>query len=435
MVAVERSKKRYMKPSLLTFDKHHLILSPTPYCAHCVTNSMSKALKICNDDARKLVIHYAGLSHVTNTPCNQDTLLSIIESLGYVQLDPLCVVARAHDHILWSRNNQYRAEMLEQLLQGQQIFEHFSHDACVLPVKTLPFWKRQFKQQSEKRTSRQWRNDIKRQDKQHLLNRFKTEGALRSIDFKNTLQENNSMKAKPAWTKPEHKKLLDYLWLKGDLAVSKRHNFIKYYDLANRIYPAATENKTSKEQIHWLSINALIRLGFASHSEIMRFWDACSLSETKSWCNNNEEHLMQVQIESSDGSYKHALAYSNQLQTLLNVPEPTPRLRIINPFDPLVRDRKRLARMFGFDYKIEIYIPPKKRQYGYYVYPLLEYNRFIGRIELKHDRDTNSIVVDNLWPEKDIKFGKQRMTKLRGELQRIGRFCRADAIDMQAITA
>lgn len=394
---------------------------------------MSNALKISNDDARKLVIHYAGLSHFSNSPCNKETLLSIIASLGYVQLDPLCVVARAHDHILWSRNSQYRSAMLEQLLEDRHIFEHFSHDACVLPLTTLPFWRRQFKQQSEKRTTSQWRSDIKNKDKQLLLNRFKKEGALRSIDFKNTLQDIDSAKAKPAWTKPEHKKLLDYLWLKGDLAVSKRHKFIKYYDLAKRIYPIFTEKLTNKEQIHWLSVNALTRLGFASHNEIMHFWEACSLSETKTWCNNNQEHLMQVEVESSDGSDNHAVAYSNQLQTLLNVPEPTRRLRIINPFDPLVRDRKRLARLFGFDYKIEIYIPPKKRQYGYYVYPLLEYNKFVGRIELKHDRDTNSIVVDNLWPEKDIKFGKQRMTKLHGELQRIRRFCQADAIDLQAI--
>jgi len=395
---------------------------------------MSSALKISNSQARNLAIYYAGLARSPNGPCNPGSLLPVIESLGYVQLDPLSVIARAHDHILWSRNNLYRPPMLDQLLQDGKIFEHFSHDACVLPMQTLPYWKRQFKRQCEKRTSDQWRINIKRTEKQALLKRLKKEGALRSIDFKNDISTDKEITRKQVWTKPEHKKLLDYLWLKGDLAVSKRHNFTKYYDLAERIYPAQTLKLTTKEQIDWLSINALKRLGFATPNEIMRFWEACSLPETKSWCAKNTAVLNQIEVESHGGGYSQAIVSPCQLETLQQPPKPTQRLRIINPFDPLVRDRKRLARLFGFDYKIEIYVPPTKRLYGYYVYPILEFNRFIGRVEVKHDRDLNLIRVDKLWPEKGIKFGKQRMNKLTGELERLRLFCQAEMIDMQAIT-
>jgi len=81
-----------------------------------------------------------------------------------------------------------------------------------------------------------------------------------------------------------------------------------------------------------------------------------------------------------------------------------------------VRDRKRLEKIFGFEYTIEMYTPKAKRQYGYYIYPLLEYDQFVGRIEVRHDSESNLLHVDNLWPEQGVSFGKGRMKKLESEL-------------------
>ena len=101
---------------------------------------------------------------------------------------------------------------------------------------------------------------------------------------------------------------------------------------------------------------------------------------------------------------------------------PTSRLRLINPFDPLVRDRKRLLRIFGFDYKIEIFVPAAKRQWGYYVYPILEGQRFIGRIEIKADRILGLLKIIKLWREPNIKWSTRQDDKLDAELKRLARF-------------
>jgi len=384
-------------------------------------------LILANKPARHIALASTGLHCAPAGPCNKQILLELIKSLGYVQQDPLQVVARAHDHILWSRNNQYRPKLLDRLMEEDRlIFEHFCHDACVLPMDLLPYWSDQFKRRPEKHTpSKVYTTRQGKQAQSAILARIKSEGPLHSKDFKT--QSHNKPKA--VWAKPEHKQVLDYLWLKGELAVSKRVKFSKYYDLAERIYPSKLVSKATseKERIDYLAANAIKRLGFGTVGEIMRFWEINSLADTKSWCDNNDE-LITVSVASALGEHTQAFSHKSLSTFLSNPPEPTKRLRVINPFDPIMRDRKRLLRLFNFDFRIEIYVPVKQRKYGYYVYPLLEFDSFVGRIEIRHDKSTNNIHVDNLWPEPGVTFGKGRMSKLESELHRLRRFCSADAV-------
>ena len=383
---------------------------------------------LSNQQARQLAISSAGLFKSAPVACDKDQLQNIINFLGYVQQDPLNVVARAHDHILWSRNQRYKPGDLDKHLEEHQlVFEHFCHDACVLPMETLPYWRGQFERKRQMFKRNKSRNNLlSAKQQQALKNRIRNEGALCSKDFKNTDKSKN----RAAWTKPAHKQTLDYLWLTGELAVSKRHKFTKYYDLAERVYPRELldTHVTSAERLTRLNTHALKRLGFATETEIKHFWDTFSLEETKAWCNSVPAKVKNVQVEGWDGEFSTALmlpAYTKN-KNLSNTL--TKQIKIINPFDPLVRDRNRLQRVFGFEYRIEIYVPADKRQYGYYVYPLLEYDKFIGRIDVRHDRSQNVLVVNNLWPEPKIKFGKQRMAKLHSELNRLKRFCGADSI-------
>ena len=100
------------------------------------------------------------------------------------------------------------------------------------------------------------------------------------------------------------------------------------------------------------------------------------------------------------------------------------RLRSINPFDPIVRDRARLKRIFGFDYRIEIFVPVAKRKWGYYVFPLLEGDRFVGRMEAKADRDQSVLTITSVWSEPGVKWTAPRLAKLDAELTRFARLCR-----------
>ena len=114
--------------------------------------------------------------------------------------------------------------------------------------------------------------------------------------------------------------------------------------------------------------------------------------------------------------------------TRLGTQAPTNRLRILNPFDPAIRDRMRLKRLFGFDYTVEMFVPAAKRKWGYYVYPLLEGRRFVGRIEVKADRASRVLNVINYWPEIGIAWSHKRVDKLDAELSRFARLAGLDTV-------
>lgn len=124
-------------------------------------------------------------------------------------------------------------------------------------------------------------------------------------------------------------------------------------------------------------------------------------------------------------------APSNLEALLSDTIAPTSRLRIINPFDPVARDRDRLLRLFGFGYRIEIFVPPARRKWGYYVYPLLEGDRFVGRIELKSDRKKRALEVKQLWAENRVTWTNARADKLDAELGRLALLVDAQSVDWQ----
>jgi uncharacterized protein len=108
--------------------------------------------------------------------------------------------------------------------------------------------------------------------------------------------------------------------------------------------------------------------------------------------------------------------------------EPPARLRILSPFDPALRDRQRAERLFGFHYRIEVFVPEAKRRYGYYVFPVLEGARIIGRIDMKAFRERGTLQVRAVWPERGITFGPRRRARLEAELDRMARFSGCDRV-------
>jgi hypothetical protein len=103
-----------------------------------------------------------------------------------------------------------------------------------------------------------------------------------------------------------------------------------------------------------------------------------------------------------------------------------PRLRILSPFDPVLRDRRRALRLFGFDYRIEVFVPAAKRRYGYYVFPMLEGDRLVGRIDMK--REDGALAVRQIWWEPGVRASSGRRQRLEAELDRVRRFIGADRI-------
>jgi hypothetical protein len=382
------------------------------------------ALKISNRDARRLWLNSQGLAAA---PIGRLDLLEIIRNLGFVQLDTIRNVTRAHHHILWSRNQNYREPMLNRLLaKDRMVFEHFTHDASVLPMEFYPMWQRQFRRLGD-RVSRSdfYRTELASEEIAAIKARIKAEGALSTHAFDTKITGKKEM-----WARPPHKKALDHMWYAGELTTSHRDNFIKYYDLTERVIPEhhrETEHEDAA-QIDWLCRNALDRLGFGSPGDIQRFWAATSAPEVKAWTANVADELVPVELQTAQGDWFKAFAPADIESRLAENVKPTSRLRILSPFDPVIRDRTRLSRLFGFDYRIEIFVPAAKRKWGYYVYPLLEGDRMVGRIELKADRKAGELRLLKLWQEEGVRWTSAREDKLDAELCRLARFIGADFI-------
>jgi uncharacterized protein YcaQ len=126
-----------------------------------------------------------------------------------------------------------------------------------------------------------------------------------------------------------------------------------------------------------------------------------------------------------DGKLRRSVAWPDMMDEV--VAHPAPRLRMVSPFDPALRDRKRAERLFGFEYRIEIFVPAPKRKYGYYVFPVMEGDRMIGRIDMK--RDDGALVVRAFWPERGVRMGTGRVQALTQELERAASFGGCGALE------
>jgi uncharacterized protein YcaQ len=344
----------------------------------------------------------------------------MIHDLGFVQLDSIQVVARAHHHILWSRNQNYREPMLDRLMaEDRGIFEHFTHDASVLPMEFLPMWRRQFARKQAQLDRMNWFRGLPDQGaRAEIKARIAAEGALSTHAFDTKIEGKKEM-----WSRPPHKLALDYMWYAGELATCHRVNFTKYYDLAERVFPdhLRTQELDDLHQVDWLCDAALTRMGFGTVGEVKKFWDAVDLPEAKVWADGNRA-LLPVEVETVDGTWTSGVAPADIEARLADLSPPTSRLRILNPFDPVIRDRNRLARLFGFEYRVEMFVPAAQRIWGYYVFPILEGDRFVGRIDLKADRKASTLTVQNLWAEPGVRWTVARQQRLEAELDRLMRF-------------
>jgi uncharacterized protein YcaQ len=375
-------------------------------------------LRISNRDARRLWLNAHLLSA---TPTGPLDLEKTIKQLGFVQLDTIRVVSRAHHHILWTRNQNYREPMLNKHMADHRlVFEHFTHDASVLPMEFYPMWQRRFRHLEQKVRKWEWHRGMLGPDgRNSIKDRIRDEGPLCTKAF-----DTKVIGKKEMWKRPPHKLALDYMWYAGELSTSHRENFTKFYDLTERVIPEEhLRNVPSDEaQIDWLCEAALDRMSFATIGDIQRYWDAVETPEVRRWTQVKSSQFVPVEIKSADGTWTQALAPGDIESRLSNAPAPTKRLRILNPFDPAIRDRKRLHRLFGFEYTVEMFVPAAKRKWGYYVYPILEGDRFVGRIEVKADRKAGTLNVVNLWHEPKVKWTSSRTDKLNAELDRMARF-------------
>jgi uncharacterized protein YcaQ len=392
-----------------------------------------------NRQARRIFLQHQGLTDPPGQRQDKDALLGLIRRLGFVQVDSINTLERAHHMILFSRNQTYRREHLRDLLErDRSLFENWTHDAAIIPSDFYGYWHARFERERTRLLQRwsRWRRPGFTQAIDAVRQHVSEHGELMSRHA-TTAPGDDAVKGSSGWWDwHPSKTALEFMWRTGELAVSRREGFQKVYDLSERVLPhvpAPAAAPTEPETVEWACASALDRLGFATPGELAAFWDAVSVQQVRDWARRELGHgVLEALVHGADDRPPRRVLLRPQLvEELTRLPDPPRRLRLLSPFDPVLRDRARCQRLFGFRYRIEVFVPAAKRRYGYYVFPMLEGDALVGRIDVKLARGRDALQVLGLWWEPGVGVGRGRGQRLQAELARIARFVGASSIEWQ----
>jgi len=373
-------------------------------------------------DARRLVLARQGLGSRRTFGSGLDATKKAIEHLGYVQIDTLSVVARAHIHTLWNRVSAFNGADIDLLQEQGAVFEHWAHALAILPMRdyrySLPMMQR-----IASGDTHWYPKDRKEVSK--VLKRIREEGPLSAKDFKDK-KSSDAM-----WARAPSKIALEQLFMEGELMVPRRNNFHKVYDLRERVLPSDVDVSTpTTEELCGHLIGSYLRShGLAQITELTYLRKGLGKQMSQTVADFVEEGMLR-ELEINGLTY-----YTTPRSLdLIDQSLPSPKLRILSPFDNVVIQRKRLAALFGFDYQIECYVPKAKRKFGYFCLPVLRGNRFVARLDAKADRKTGVFHVMNLYLEKSVKSREAFLLALGTELDRFAKFDGCSSVEIHAVT-
>lgn len=387
--------------------------------------ALPKPLRLPAPIAARLFLQAQGLLEAPERRATRGDVLKTIRRLGFLQLDSINVVARAQDYTCFARLGGFQSAWLGELQAQGKLFEGWTHDASLIAVEHYPHWRLRWRADKPRIEGHPWWRQLLGPDSEricgHILERITAEGPLGSADF------DHPEKRGPWWGWKPQKAALDYLWRTGRLAVAGRVNFHKRYDLPERVLPEAHALPEPDPATHleWACGSAAEGLVCFTPKEMAAYWNAVDSSAARGWCQaaTRTGRLLAVEVESRVGERAQpAFLLADWESRLHRAPEAPPGLRFLAPFDPVLRDRNRALHRFGFDYRFEAFTPEAKRTYGYYVLPILEGERLIGRLDPKLHRDRGLLEVRGLWWEPGIKPTKARLKALDEALASLADF-------------
>ena len=326
------------------------------------------------------------------------SLLEVVQRLGRVQVDPTAVVERAERLTLWSRYGAYPIDEVRRLLEDtRELFEYGAH---LVPTADLalhrPAMRRHPRAEYTRgRYEREWLRD-NAAFRAYILDELRTRGPLRSRD----LDDRAEVPWRTGgWNDGKNlSRMLEILWAAGDIAISRRDGSQRVWDLFERVLPADVGEPLPDEVVAIETMERQLRArGFAAPG-----WGTAPDYRLPSRA-VGEESLrtdgvaVPVSVEGLPGEW---LAHA-ELLAALDAGDWQPRTVLLGPFDPLIGDRERTETLFDFRFRLEIYVPAAKREWGYYVMPILHGDRLIGRIDPGYDRKRRVLEVHAIYAEPD----------------------------------
>jgi len=372
---------------------------------------------------RRLALAAQGLLHVQPYGCGLDGARKAVNHIGYVQIDTISVVERAHHHVFHSRVPKFKPAMINRMLLDGDIFEYWAHAAAFLPITdyrfSLPY------KHAIKSGKTHWYKDPDKKLMNELLVRIRTDGPIRSRDV-----DTNTTKSAGWWDWKPAKKALEQMYMQGDLMISNREGFQKTYDLTERVLPPHVNIQMPNiEEFATHIVDQQFRChGFVSLKGLTYQRRNTELRKAvKALVNERlaKRIIEQVQVSSGEVFLLEVGALERSLPRLNN------RMRILSPFDNSVIQRERLKALFQYDYKIECYVPSAKRQYGYFCLPLLYRDDFIGRMDCKAHRKENHLEIKLLHFEQHL-FDEEQV--IIAFVEAITQFCSFQKCDTVSLT-
>jgi len=342
---------------------------------------------------RRIALNQQGLLKTDSFGRGKAATLRVIQHLGYVQIDTISVVERAHHHVLWSRVSNYQPKHLEQLVKQRQLFEYWYHAASWLPMRDYRF---ALPRMASINGDRSWFESSDSKLLNHILERVRAEGPLRARDFEDTRTGK-----KEWWDWKPAKQALEQLFMQGDLMVSGREGFQKVYDLTERVLPdwVDTRHPGMEEYAGYLVDTTLAAHGFATQKTMTYLRKGQALRDAigeQLQARLDSGNLITVKLGDS------SLAYANPELLECRAPHTSAAVKILSPFDNLVIQRERGRDIFNFDYQIECYVPEPKRQFGYFCLPILYRDRLVGRIDCKANRKQQKLELKAVHVERKV---------------------------------
>ncbi len=368
-----------------------------------------------------------------------EAVVSVIRRLGYVQRDPLSVVAQSHELVLWSRFGCLDRTAVERSLWiDRQLFEYWAHAAAMVPSSDLPLhqWRmRHYRLRPPANGSdmRAWVADHQNL-RRRVLRQLAVAGPLPASAFAGSSAPRRDSSG---WAGlADHQRMLEVLWFQGLVAVAGRDGRGRLWDLMERFLPlpAAAPTVSRRRALLELARRSLEAQGIATPRQIATHLSGGAPPEIEAAAGQLVRAGLASEVTVRGGGRLLPGTWLVPQSSLVSWE--SGRLRswrgraaLLSPFDNLLIDRHRTELLFGFRYRMEIYVPRARRRYGYYVLPILYQDRLVGRLDCRRDPDRGCLEVISVHQEQEAGHETSAAGAIRGELQSL-----AAALGMETVT-
>ena len=316
-------------------------------------------------------------------------LRRVLADVGLFQIDSVNVLVRAHYLPLFSRLGPYRPELLDRASARapRRLFEYWGHEASLLPVAMHPLLRWRMERAADDAWGGMRRIQRERPELvREVLEQVRDRGPVAASE----LAEERPRRSGPWWDWSDVKRALEWLFWSGQVTSARRRRFERLYDLPERVLPAAVlaaPTPAVEDAQRELVRIASRALGVAAAPDLRDYF-RLPAAEAKARIEELVEagELIEVAVE----GWGRTAGY---LDPRAPIPRRIDAAALIGPFDSLLWERGRLRRLFGFDYRLEIYVPAPQRRHGYYVLPFLLGERLVVRVDLKADRQAGVLQV------------------------------------------